>query len=523
MNISQNLTRKRLLVSSIVIIAFAFLYGKITFIAVELEEFDNVTYEADHSFTAEATNLIGVNSVTEKLKSRLNKYDIKFALDEVFLSEGLNIDSDMTINQGGVNIPVSTFDFKTNIGYLLIDYDRLGDGLSSDKLGKEKTLRECEVDFLKFIDKGLELYFDDEEKFLDDVFGSENEEPELESYDEIVQKLWKIVQDSLDNGGDRARAFREYRIEADKYQHLYTERGSLVTDNWDIYDHNFDGIKKIISVYGTEIRSQIESFSTYGNQREYLEIVLQELKKKLEVEYISSKVSKSLYDEWKLAAAQMIEEPDRYFGFIGMIDNIRLYSPTMELTKQLNKQIIKIIIESDSKKWWAHSNALFALLNENNDPGLFSKRSYKALLADIISNKEYTKWNERYGEIHELGDKENLSLKELKSLDRLAIKNGLFIAPISVLDDRMIYDMGEEKYLENLANLRAQISESKSKPERKERQEELLELSQYRATQYAEIRHEAKAKSIVKLQADMCDYIQWAKNQADRIKKEKSA
>ena len=141
MNVSQLLNRKRLLVFTIVIIAIALLYGTSPPSEVEIEEIDNVTYSVDHSFTAEATNLLRANSTTDKLESRLNKYDIKFAIDEVFLSEGLAINSDVIINLGGVNIPVSTFDPKTNIGYLLIDYDRLGGRIIRRKVRESKNIK----------------------------------------------------------------------------------------------------------------------------------------------------------------------------------------------------------------------------------------------------------------------------------------------------------------------------------------------------------------------------------------------
>ena len=519
----QLLNRKLLFVSFIVIIVMAFLYSNTPSSEVELEEIDNVIYEVDHSFTAEATNLLKENTTTAKLESRLNKYDIKFALDEVLLSEGFDIESDITINQGGVNIPVSTFDSKTNIGYLLIDYDRLGAGLSDVKLGKAKTLKQCEIDFLKLIDRGIELFFDDEEKFLDDVFGKEGEIEEEPSYDQLQFSYFKTYQKALETGIDSNTAVIAYTDAMSKIgpRPPYRVNKSVVR-NWNYYGQRSRSKSELVKVHGQETRVQLASFNTYADKREYLEIVLPELKKKLEVESLSSKDTKSLYDEWKLSAARTIEEPERFFGFTGMIDNIRIYDPTSILSKRLNEQIIEVVVERDSKEWWNRSNAIFALFNVNHDPGLFSKSSYKNLLAEILSDKDYSKWSNRYSDITSHGDKENISLRELNSLNRLAIKDGIYIAPISVLDDRMVYDMEEEKYLGSLANLRIEISESKSQPERKELQEELLELSRYRATEYSKIRKEAKAKSIVKLQADMCDYIQWAKNQEDKRRSDES-
>ena len=513
---SQLLNKKTIIVSIFLIAISFFFFGmNDSSFSVSIDEIDYAVYKVDHPFTAEATNLLKQTSTTDKLETRLNKYDIAYALDEVFLREGFAIEDDMAINHGGVNIPVSTFDPKTNIGYLLIDFDRLGEGLSDVKLGKAKTLKQCEIDFLKLIDHGVELYFDEEEKFLNDVFGKEGENIEEPTYQDMQTSFFREYQKMLETGIDTNTAIIAYTESMTEIgPRPPSTRYISVLRDWNFYGKRSRSKSELVKVYGDEIRAQLESFSTYADKSEYLELILPEYKKKLEVEYLTTKDTKSLYDEWKLSAAQMIEEPERFFGFTGMIDNIRIYDPTSELSKRLNEQIIEVVIETNSKEWWNRSNAIFALFNVNQDPGLFSKVSYKNLLADILSNMDYTKWNKRYDDITNHGDKENISLRELNSLGRLAIKNGLYIAPISIMDDRMIYDMEEEKYLDELANARAKILKSKSKKERKVLQDELLELTRYRATEYEKIRRNAKLKSIEKLQEDMCTYIDWARYQA---------
>lgn len=524
MSQSRLLNKKTILASLLLIPISMFWFGTKDVSHSVTTDIDETIYEVDHPFTTQATNLLKASSTTDKLESRLNKYDITYALDEVLLSEGLAIESDMTINHAGVNIPMTTYDPETKIGYLLIDYDRLGAGLSDKTLGKAKNIKQCKIDFLNFIDQGVELYFDNEEKFLDDVFGKVDEELDAQTYEEQQWTFFQKYQEQLKNGVDSNTAIMTYTESMTKINNLPRMYiyDSILRD-WQFYGSRKRSKSDLVKSYGQEIRAQLSSFSTYGDKREYLEIVLPEYKKKLVVEYLSTKDTKSLYDEWKLSAADVIEEPDRFFAFTGMIDNIRIYDPTSELSKRLNAQIIEVVIENDSKEWWNRSRAIFDLFNVNQDPGLFSKTSYKNLLADILTEINYTKWPNRYEEIKNHGDKENISLNELNSLGRLAIKNGIYVAPISILDDLMIYDMEEDKYLAELAHLREKISQSKNKTKRKELQKELLELSQYRAAEYPKIRAKAKAKSIAKLKESMCSYIDWARYQASIWKGDENA
>ena len=522
MNQSHLLTKRNLFISLLIITSAVLLYSFQSKLEDKVSYLNSEHYEVDHPFPIEATNLLEKKLDDEEIKSRLNKHDIRYALDEVFRSEGFDIEKNTKINVDNINMPVSTYDRTNNIGYVLMDYDLLGAGLLDDKLGKVQTLENGELDFLKFIDQGVELYFEDDEKFLNDLFGNDNA-LDTESYDDIMRELWKSVQEVIDNDGDRQKAFATYRKESDKYMHLRGERKKSITESWDIYNRKFENAKQIISNFGEEIRAQLKSFSTYDDQREYLELILREFKRKLEIEYLMSKENKSIFDEWKLSAADMIEEPERFFGFAHMVDNIRIYSPTEELSRVLNEHIFEIVVESDRKEWWKRSKAVFELFNANENPGLFSKVSYKVLLADIMSNDKYSKWHKRYHEITSLGDKENISLYELNALNKLAVKNGMYIAPVSILDDRLIYDMEEEKYLDSLAIIRTEINKSKKKEERNELHKKLLEFTAYRASHYNDIRNKAKAKSIAKLQADMCAYIQWARGASEDFVLDKRA
>jgi hypothetical protein len=505
-------SHKFLFVAIVLLIIGVVFYYNPPQVRIPSESLDYIEYEITHPFSIENTNLLKEPAEDAKRKSRLNKYDITHALDEILLSEGLKNEKS-SINRYNLNIPLSAYDMESRIGYILIDYDRLGPGLLANKLSKGLTLEQGKIEFLKMIDQGIELYFDDNEKFLDEVFGKKKKEgvdQEL-SYEEVRTKAWFKYQEDIKSNKDNKLAYKEYRATVNEISHLIVPYNRLIKD-WDYFGAKIKPRNEILTAYGEEVRAQLMSFDTYSDQRDYLEALLPEVRKKLEIDYLSSKSEKTMFDEWKLSAADMIEESERFFGLVSMIDNIRLYSPTAELSDALNAHIFEIIAESDRKSWWKHSNAIFDLFNANKHPGLYSKNSYKNLLTDILTRSEYTTWENRYQEINDIGEYENISLEELKSLDALAIQKGIFIAPISILDDRMIYDMKEQQYLDSLDLIRKEINNSKSKEERKKLQEQLMSLSEYRSENYNEIRNKAKAKSIVRLQSDMCKYIEWAKN-----------
>ncbi len=81
----------------------------------------------------------------------------------------------------------------------------------------------------------------------------------------------------------------------------------------------------------------------------------------------------------------------------------------------------------------------------------------------------------------------------------------------------MIYDMEEEAYLEKLSALREKYKSSKSKKVKKDIQEKIMEHSVYRAENYGEIRKKAKEKSILRLQNDIREFINWAEVQTQQI------
>lgn len=474
---------------------------------------ESIEYPVTHPFPISSTNLpLDTTAQKDKLKSRIGYHDVLHSLFTVFDEEGYKMVGDTTISIGNLTIPVTGYDPIMKVGFLWLDFDRMGEGLLDEKLGQIKNQRQCEIDFLRLLDEGIEIYFDNDTTFIKDVFGEEKETvSELEKEDIRIE--WETAMGQLRAGetvwGDVNELFM-------KYQAAFGQR-STIMDDWKFFGKTLNHDSETVKQYREEVIPQLKSLKTYADKKEYLEIVLRDFRKKLEVEYLSSQPAKSFLDEWKLSASNMIEEPERFFGMVGQIDQLRLYSPSSELLKALEYQVHLIDNQKNRKDWWKHSDAIIKLFSVNKIPGLFNKSNYHKLLADIMNKSKYSKWSKRYDEIHALGEEELLSLKELRILDILAHQQGIFIAPISILDDRVIYDMKEEEYQKKLSDIRSEIANTKNKAERIALNEKLLALSSDRAENYTTIRDEAKAIAKDKLAADMRSYLQWVKEMKEVV------
>jgi len=478
--------------------------------------YSNIKYEemdATHPFSIQATNLIESKSEQDSItKSRLNKYDVRYAIDSIFRSKDLGIVNDTCLLFGTMSLPVASYNPEKKIGYIWLDYDRLGAGLMDEKLGNTKSQKRCELEFLNELDIGLEIYFDNKNQFLDDVFGNDSI-VKSEAEKQIIRQEWNLAFDSLRNN---LLTYEDIRLRNEAFNRTNFRTEYSVLKDWNFFGKTLKRESETVRNFGKEVRSQLKGLKSYSDQKEYLEVVLQDMRKQLEVEYIASNEKKSILDDWKLSAAEVIEEPDRFFGVTKRMDQIRMHWPSQELISALNNQVVQISTSKNSKSWWKHTNALIALFDANKSPSLCSKKRYQKLLADIMNNGEYTKWEDRYHEINELSGKENISLQELKSLNGIAYKSGIYLAPISVLDDRLIYDMKEEEHLQKMDSLRIEIGKTKNKSTRKKLQEELLESSSYRATNYGDIRREAKQKSMDILIKDFNLFIEWAEEEAEK-------
>ena len=95
MNVSQTINKKTICFAVALLAIGLFYFGNGDSSTVSSTETDDTYYEVNHAFTTAATNLIKETSTADKLETRLNKYDIASAINEVFYREGFKIETDI--------------------------------------------------------------------------------------------------------------------------------------------------------------------------------------------------------------------------------------------------------------------------------------------------------------------------------------------------------------------------------------------------------------------------------------------
>ena len=78
MSQSRLLTKRNLLISLSIIIGAVLLFSFQTKLENKASYLDSEHYEIDHPFPIESTNLLEKKFDDEEIKSRLNKYDIRY-------------------------------------------------------------------------------------------------------------------------------------------------------------------------------------------------------------------------------------------------------------------------------------------------------------------------------------------------------------------------------------------------------------------------------------------------------------
>jgi len=471
--------------------------------------------DVTHSFTTEATGLAKLGITTNEHNiSRLNKYDIKKTVRETFKCRDLDLEEDHILTIGDMVIPLSGYDPEHKIGYVWLDYNLFGEGILDLLYSQYKSQKNAEQVFLNQVEKGIELFFENQEGFLLDVFGEEPLEQSGESTGEnenILDDEIEVFPDiSIMTFENQEEFFKNYSKRWAKMAKYKLDKPVNVTrEKWDFFEGDYSD-SKMLYQFGQEIKDRMYDLQIYEDRREYLEIMFVEFKKMIFLSELNSKKSRTFIDDWKFSAAEMIDDPIRFFGFVERINYLEFPFASNPLTKAMESEILKITLTTDKKKWWKHSEAIINLLQTNKTTVINSKKDYDLLLAEIINYNPYHKWPDHYYKIDDLGNKYTISLAELEVLPRLASSHGICIAPLSILDDRSIYNMQEQEYQDKLAALREKINRSKNKIQRKSYKEDLMALSQYRSLYYGKIRDEAKAKSMQKIIEDMESFLDWS-------------
>ena len=464
--------------------------------------------EIPHSFTAEATGLIDEEEASRKhIEYRLNKYDIKKSLLPTLECRGLNLEKNVTLTIGDMMIPLTAYDHSYKIGYVWLDYNLFGEGLIDNSLTHFKTQKQAEQLLLKQVEMGIELYIDDAEQFMIDIFGDdplEELEEDIEDDEEVISELSKM---EFENEKDFYNYIKTQKIKLPKYQ--IDNSVNSIREKWDFFEEVYSD-EEMLYRLGQEIKIGASEFQKNEDRQEFLELIFLGFKKQIVLNELNQKRTKTCIDDWIFSAAEKLDDPIRFLGFVERVKHFDHLNSKSNLSKAMESEILKITLTSSTKKWWEHSQALISLLQANKTPVTNSTSAYEHMISRIITDHSHKEWPDHYHLINELSNKLTISKSELKSLANLAASHGICIAPLSILDNRTIYDMQEPEYHEQLLQLRDKISGTKDKVLRKSFQKELRDFTHYRSIHYGKIRNNAKSKSMNAIIEDMEVFLDWA-------------
>jgi len=477
------------------------------------QDFEIIDLPIDaHPFSWKPSYATPSDGTNSEISTKLNKYDLYPALDSMMRDQGRNIVRDTFIKFEGYQIPVTTYDPDARVGYLFVNHLNMGDGLQNGKLGNPIGLEACKNQVMIDLDEGIELMIDDEDQFLMDLFDLGVDEDIIskrKSRDSILTIRTEVF-DSISKG------LLEWKDASHHFQTFSAipAMDPTILDDWTFFaSRNFkksDYVKEV----GKEVAEKWPTLGSTRDKRDYMETVLLGLKSKLEFDRLSATENKSVFDEWKLSAMQIFDDPLQILGVCRLINNMRLYQPSPELNRALWERVFECTVEKDRKTWTKKTMAIIDLFNENKVIGLNQTSYYNTLLTDILQNTPVDNWPDRYPEIHQLAGTISISSTEIEGLPWLAKKKGIFIAPISIFDQRLVYDMKDDEFQESLKQLRDQISKIKSAAKTKRLRQELLEKTNDRASNFNAIRKEAKMIQGKKLQNDLKEFFQWASRQS---------
>ncbi len=263
----------------------------------------------------------------------------------------------------------------------------------------------------------------------------------------------------------------------------------------------------------TELKLNLPLQGSEKKQQKYL-------KKKVTEYVLQSRINRVINNEqdnvrikWERSAVtHQNDKEDVYVTLsrIGSACNLHSFKP--DQLNKLEEVVLRIDKATNRKAWLKHSNALIELLEVGNTNRIRGNTKYRELLIDIVSNPDYTTWEERCHEIRELVDIVQLSYEELESIADNCDKE-YHIAPFSIRDDRTVYRMDYQYDNEEMSALMKKARAETDMTKKAKLNAELAALRVVANSEMDKRRNEAIRAQSLRLQEDMKGYIRWAKSQ----------
>ncbi len=408
-------------------------------------------------FTIERTNLpyVPIYYGTGQ-PSRLSREDVIDFIHEVFVSEGLSPNRDTVFTAEGVSIPASSYDESCKIGFIWLDYYNFGAGM------RKQSLYDWQVSSFK-------------------------EEQLRERFVEI-----------------RKREYQQYARNPERFLN------SLVDTRYRNrpIDHNY---KQDLEEKLPQLNEQAASEQYFVQRTAAYEFAITLVR-------YQDEPSVERYYELLLRIDQEVEDPIERWICAKKTAKIasHLGRSVESLATALDEELQSILSTGSFDTFSERINRLTELLHLDHGNRYFGKHNeVNALLVEILNTQKYEDREAKCEDLALLLDEREVSLAEAHQLEQAANDGAYFIAPISYFDNRSIYQNSynynvPDSLSQELTALQAQMKAATTDEERNEFRAEIWEC---RNKINSLRREEATMKALRHLEAEVRQYIQWAKAQ----------
>lgn len=386
--------------------------------------------------------------------SRLSREDVIDFIHQAFVKEGLHPKRNQLVTADSMRITVDSYDESCNIGFVWLDYSNFGDGMRRESpYGWESTALSQDQKRIQIL-KILENEYKSYQRDSVQYVSRLIASYRNKPVDQDLKRDYEEVLPTLATVEEQKAYFIE-RL-ADYYYLDQLEKYRVLA--------GFDSYFTLLETIGADLPDSIEKYALswrtntlanfLNNQEELGKAMAAELRR---VVALPTAQERREAIEWLLTYANL----DSYRRYINR-------DPAME-------QAFAAVLTADTAK---------------------ERRRKYELLTVMIDERE-------------------VSLAEVRKLDEVAAEGEQYIAPISVFDNRSIYQTSYSYKIpvevqQQLDELKEKLDNASSEEERNALREEYYELRAQVNNERIELR---KLKALKQLAEEVRNYIRWAKAQ----------
>ncbi len=386
------------------------------------------------------------------LPSRVNRENAIEIINRVFREEGIALESMVDVEKDGVVVTAEGYNKEMQLGYVFIDYGRLG----------EDTV----------VDNG----FSRKKRKFNDTYKSETRYPNIEHYKDKEGSGYKhlVKKDTPQN-----KAFINFIDE------IYPTLGPLQKENRFKranltlrIQNTLEEIAPFYPTYTSDLRQSMEKPDRFS---------LDKLEKILSTVYALRQVG-AVFP--KLTESVLVTE------LINSIDQ-----SDERWSKQINNLYVLIYLNKQINNPYKLRRSKNVASNTQNDR--------LEQLIEAVFTKSGTAQQEVFKEIEHVLNFNKIDLSEVKSIVKAAEEREYFLAPISYLNPRLTYPNVSRPTERQIQKIEQRLEEE-TDPMRRERTKKVLDEMKLKMK---EKKIDPREKTLKTLEEQVRNYIHWSKGQ----------